>query len=138
MYAELGKAVSYVKFMSRLEVVAARISSSLLLWDLTTNRCVRTMTGHVNVRNFVGMEVNGLYIACGSESSQVQLSWTSVDRWIRQCTASGRLLMFVAHTCFVILEVPQGLLLVAGICLQHSDVMHAPYLIFKAWISAAI
>jgi E3 ubiquitin-protein ligase RFWD2 len=59
--------------MSRHEVVAARISSSLLLWDLTSDRCVRTMKGHVNIRNFVGMDTNGPYVACGSEDSQVRL-----------------------------------------------------------------
>lgn len=58
--------------MSRHEIVASRINSSLLLWSLRGDEGVRTMTGHVNNRNFVGMEVNGLYVACGSETSQVR------------------------------------------------------------------
>jgi E3 ubiquitin-protein ligase RFWD2 len=70
--SELQKALAYVKFMNRNEVVASCVNSSLSLWDLSTMDCVRTYTGHVNVRNFVGMEVNGDYITCGSETSQVR------------------------------------------------------------------
>lgn len=63
----------YVKFLDRHEVVAATVSSTLSVWDLVACERVRTLSGHVNVRNFVGMEVNGPYIACGSETSQVRL-----------------------------------------------------------------
>jgi hypothetical protein len=68
---ELQKALAYVKFMNRTEIIASCVNSSLSLWDLASLSRVRTYSGHVNVRNFVGMEVNGDYIVCGSESSQV-------------------------------------------------------------------
>ena len=71
MRAGLFKAVSYVKFLSRHEVVSACVNSSLSIWDVSTSERLRHLSGHVNVRNFVGMAVNGSYIACGSETSQV-------------------------------------------------------------------
>lgn len=32
---------------------------------------VRTLTGHTNDKNFVGLTVNSEYIACGSETNEV-------------------------------------------------------------------
>ncbi|GAX77117.1 hypothetical protein CEUSTIGMA_g4563.t1 [Chlamydomonas eustigma] len=110
------KAVSYVRFLSRCEVVSASIDNSLKVWNtqwLHTSctkdlpqilghcsmpntahdavdcnalavdpkhsvegpgtACVRTFTGHVNERNFVGLSTCGDMIACGSESNEVHL-----------------------------------------------------------------
>lgn len=69
--AGLGKTVAYVRFISRTELVASTVNSSLSLWSWEPMERHRTFTGHVNVRNFVGMETSGDYIACGSETSQV-------------------------------------------------------------------
>ena len=63
--------MSYVKFLDRHEIVSASVNSTLTIWNTATSERARTLTGHVNARNFVGMEVNGPYIACGSETSQV-------------------------------------------------------------------
>eukprot|EP00892_Ulva_mutabilis_P002130 jgi/Ulvmu1/11918/UM081_0078.1 len=69
----LGKTVAYVRFVSRSELVASSVNSSLSLWSWEPMERLRTFAGHVNVRNFVGMETSGDYIACGSETSQVHV-----------------------------------------------------------------
>lgn len=69
--AGLGKTVAYVRFISRSELVASTVNSTLSLWSWEPMERLRTLSGHVNVRNFVGMETSGDYVACGSETSQV-------------------------------------------------------------------
>ncbi|KAF9159850.1 coatomer subunit alpha [Actinomortierella ambigua] len=65
------KAVSYVKFIGREELVSASTDSTLKLWSTSSLNCVRTYTGHVNEKNFVGLSANGDWISCGSENNAV-------------------------------------------------------------------
>ncbi|XP_073393412.1 E3 ubiquitin-protein ligase COP1 isoform X1 [Physcomitrium patens] len=65
------KAVSYVKFLSSDELASASTDSTLRLWDVKENHAIRTLKGHANEKNFVGLTVNSEYIACGSESNEV-------------------------------------------------------------------
>ncbi|KAI8845211.1 WD40-repeat-containing domain protein [Chytriomyces cf. hyalinus JEL632] len=81
------KAVSYVKFISNNEIVSASTDSTLKLWSLGASsgdatsktmyderpRNIRSFSGHVNEKNFVGLSVNcsGDFIACGSENNSV-------------------------------------------------------------------
>ncbi|KAJ7555086.1 hypothetical protein O6H91_05G021900 [Diphasiastrum complanatum] len=65
------KAVSYVKFISSNELASASTDSTLRLWDVQKNSHVRTMKGHTNEKNFVGLTVNSEYIACGSETNEI-------------------------------------------------------------------
>ena len=43
------------------------------LWDEQDDRALRTFSGHINEKNFVGLATNsssnGDYIACGSENN---------------------------------------------------------------------
>ncbi|KAG0576922.1 hypothetical protein KC19_5G118200 [Ceratodon purpureus] len=65
------KAVSYVKFVSPTELASASTDSTLRLWDVQNNRSIRTLRGHTNEKNFVGLTVSSEYIACGSETNDV-------------------------------------------------------------------
>lgn len=65
------KAVSYVKFVSPTELASASTDSTIRLWDVQRNLPIRTLRGHVNEKNFVGLTVNSEYIACGSETNDV-------------------------------------------------------------------
>ncbi|MCO5575097.1 hypothetical protein L7F22_028894 [Adiantum nelumboides] len=65
------KAVSYVKFTSPTELASASTDSTLRLWDVTESTHIRTLKGHTNEKNFVGLSVNSDYIACGSETNEV-------------------------------------------------------------------
>jgi E3 ubiquitin-protein ligase RFWD2 len=65
------KAVSYVKFISSSELASASTDSTLRLWDVQKDCSIRTLRGHTNEKNFVGLTVNSEYIACGSESNEV-------------------------------------------------------------------
>ncbi|PVZ99501.1 hypothetical protein BB558_004502 [Smittium angustum] len=69
---EHRKAVSYVRFFSPNLVVSASTDSTLKLWDLKTNKCVRTYQGHTNEKNFVGLSVSSSgWLSCGSENNTV-------------------------------------------------------------------
>ncbi|KAJ2452473.1 hypothetical protein EV183_002920 [Coemansia sp. RSA 2336] len=64
------KAVSYTRFLTPDEIISASTDSSLKLWNLRTQECVRTFTGHSNEKNFVGLTTcGGDWIACGSENN---------------------------------------------------------------------
>ncbi|GAA0185037.1 hypothetical protein LIER_32325 [Lithospermum erythrorhizon] len=72
-----NKTVSYVKFIDSTTLVSASTDNTLKLWDLSmcTSRVldnpVQTFTGHMNVKNFVGLSVSDGYIATGSETNEV-------------------------------------------------------------------
>ncbi|ORX53656.1 WD40 repeat-like protein [Hesseltinella vesiculosa] len=63
------KAVSYVKWIGPDEIISASTDSSLKLWKLNQPSCLRTYTGHLNEKNFVGLSLNQDWIACGSETN---------------------------------------------------------------------
>ncbi|CAO3567260.1 unnamed protein product [Mortierella alpina] len=65
------KAVSYVKFLGREELVSASTDSTLKLWNTLRMNCARTYTGHMNEKNFVGLSASGDWISCGSENNAV-------------------------------------------------------------------
>lgn len=65
------KAVSYVKFLSNNELASASTDSTLRLWDVKENLPVRTLRGHTNEKNFVGLSVNNEFLSCGSETNEV-------------------------------------------------------------------
>ncbi|XP_027170139.1 protein SPA1-RELATED 4 isoform X1 [Coffea eugenioides] len=72
-----NKTVSYVKFIDSTTLVSASTDNTLKLWDLSmcTARVLdcplQSFTGHLNVKNFVGLSVSDGYIATGSETNEV-------------------------------------------------------------------
>ncbi|KAJ4832695.1 Protein SPA1-RELATED 3 [Turnera subulata] len=72
-----NKTVSYVKFVDSTNLVSASTDNTIKLWDLSmcTSRVIDTplqsFTGHMNVKNFVGLSVSDGYIATGSETNEV-------------------------------------------------------------------
>lgn len=72
-----NKTVSYVKFVDSTNLVSASTDNTLKLWDLSlcSSRVVegplQSFTGHMNVKNFVGLSVSDGYIATGSETNEV-------------------------------------------------------------------
>ena len=80
------RAVSYVRWLGAHQLVTASTDNTLKLWDVTKgfesracDPCVRTFQGHVNRRNFIGLDVSrGGRIACGSEDNTVRLFSKSV------------------------------------------------------------
>lgn len=86
------KAVSYVRWATPNHIVSASTDGTLRLWDIRGavegtggpgvgggnagtggGMCVRTYTGHTNDRNFVGLSVDGDFIATGSETNEVSV-----------------------------------------------------------------
>lgn len=74
------KAVSYVKFLSTNELASASTDGTLRLWDVKDNLLVRTLRGHTNERNFVGLTVNEDFLACGSETNEVYVYYKAISR----------------------------------------------------------
>lgn len=71
------KTVSYVKFIDSGTLVSSSTDNTLKLWDLSecsshvVDSPLQSFTGHVNVKNFVGLSVSEGYIATGSETNEV-------------------------------------------------------------------
>ncbi|KAK4484714.1 hypothetical protein RD792_007306 [Penstemon davidsonii] len=72
-----NKTVSYVKFIDSTTLVSASTDNTVKLWDLSmcTSRVLdcplQSFTGHLNVKNFVGLSVSSEgYIATGSETNE--------------------------------------------------------------------
>ena len=61
------KAVSYVKFAGENEFVSASTDSNLKMWNLNGGQCIRSYTGHVNEKNFFGLESKNGYIVTGKK-----------------------------------------------------------------------
>ncbi|KAL3848630.1 hypothetical protein ACJIZ3_010512 [Penstemon smallii] len=72
-----NKTVSYVKFIDSTTLVSASTDNTVKLWDLSTCTSrvldcpLQSFTGHLNVKNFVGLSVSEGYIATGSETNEV-------------------------------------------------------------------
>ncbi|XP_055824047.1 protein SPA1-RELATED 4-like isoform X2 [Solanum dulcamara] len=75
-----NKTVSYVKFIDSTTLVSASTDNTLKLWDLSicTSRILdsplQSFTGHMNVKNFVGLSVSEGYIATGSETNEENMT----------------------------------------------------------------
>jgi len=77
------KAVSYVKFRggdNSNEFISASTDSTLKMWKINEGQCVRTFTGHVNEKNFVGLETHDGYIVTGSENNTVYMYCTDLSK----------------------------------------------------------
>ncbi|CAI9262251.1 unnamed protein product [Lactuca saligna] len=71
------KTVSYIKFVDSKTLVSSSTDNTMKLWDLSDctsrvlDRPLQSFTGHVNMKNFVGLSVSDGYIATGSETNEV-------------------------------------------------------------------
>lgn len=75
------KAVSYVKFLNGHEIVSASTDSQLKLWNVHEPPLpLRSFSGHINEKNFVGLATDGDYIACGSEDNAVYLYYKGLSK----------------------------------------------------------
>ncbi|XP_059482743.1 E3 ubiquitin-protein ligase COP1-like isoform X1 [Neocloeon triangulifer] len=74
------KAVSYVKFLSNEEIVSASTDSQLKMWSITKPHCLRSFTGHINEKNFVGLATDGDYVACGSENNALFVYYKGLSK----------------------------------------------------------
>ncbi|CAG8598706.1 23280_t:CDS:10, partial [Gigaspora rosea] len=80
IYKGHRKAVSYVKFMGRNELISASIDSTLKLWDIESQTCTRTYIGHINEKNFVGLSASSDWISCGSEDNCIYAYYKTLCR----------------------------------------------------------
>ncbi|PSC71525.1 E3 ubiquitin-ligase COP1-like isoform X3 [Micractinium conductrix] len=92
------KAVSYVRFCSPTELVSASTDSTLRLWGAdeaaavpggdasaaSLGRALRVYEGHVNEKNFVGLAVDGDFLACGSETAQLFVYYKALSKPVAQ------------------------------------------------------
>lgn len=93
-----SKAVSFVKYTNSNEIVTASTDSTLRVWD-TFGKCLRVLSGHINERNFVGLDVYDDSIICGSETNTVHLYNKNVQQAIATFKFSDQDL-FVSSVAF--------------------------------------
>ncbi|XP_023288758.1 E3 ubiquitin-protein ligase RFWD2 isoform X1 [Orussus abietinus] len=74
------KAVSYVKFINKEEIVSASTDSQLKMWNINNPHCLRSFVGHVNEKNFVGLATDGDYVACGSENNALYVYYKGLTK----------------------------------------------------------
>ncbi|RWS28591.1 E3 ubiquitin-protein ligase RFWD2-like isoform X1 [Leptotrombidium deliense] len=74
------KAVSYVKFLNKNEIVSASTDSQLKLWNTVKSPCQRSFKGHINEKNFVGLATDGDYVACGSENNSLYVYYKGLSK----------------------------------------------------------
>lgn len=74
------KAVSYVKFLNREDIVSASTDSQLKMWNVNSSHCLRSFVGHTNEKNFVGLATDGDYIACGSENNALYVYYKGLTK----------------------------------------------------------
>jgi len=78
------KAVSYTRFLTPTTIVSASTDSQLKLWDERDDRALRTFSGHINEKNFVGLATNssssGDYVACGSENNTLYAYYKGLSK----------------------------------------------------------
>lgn len=74
------KAVSYVKFINKEEIVSASTDSQLKMWNINNPLCLRSFVGHVNEKNFVGLATDGDYVACGSENNALYVYYKGLTK----------------------------------------------------------
>ncbi|XP_046749873.1 E3 ubiquitin-protein ligase COP1-like isoform X1 [Diprion similis] len=74
------KAVSYVKFVNKEEIVSASTDSQLKMWNIDNPHCLRSFVGHINEKNFVGLATDGDYVACGSENNALYIYYKGLTK----------------------------------------------------------
>ncbi|XP_034943967.1 E3 ubiquitin-protein ligase COP1-like isoform X1 [Chelonus insularis] len=74
------KAVSYVKFINKEEIVSASTDSQLKVWNINHPHCLRSFVGHINEKNFVGLATDGDYVACGSENNALYVYYKGLTK----------------------------------------------------------
>uniref|UniRef100_A0A6V7I0B4 RING-type domain-containing protein n=1 Tax=Bracon brevicornis TaxID=1563983 RepID=A0A6V7I0B4_9HYME len=74
------KAVSYVKFINKEEIVSASTDSQLKVWNINNPHCLKSFVGHVNEKNFVGLATDGDYVACGSENNALYVYYKGLTK----------------------------------------------------------
>ena len=121
-----ARAVSYVRFSSASQLVTASVDGTVKCWDLsrppatTAGKAapLRTLSGHRNTKNFVGLSVRDaptargapekpVLIACGSEAGSAHVYRgdcpSTVAQWqlpsLQSPTAAGNT-EFVSSVCW--------------------------------------
>ena len=74
-----------MRYLNSRELVSASTDSTLRLLDTARQRAVRTYSGHMNEKNFVGLSSSGDFMACGSETNEVCAA-ADVDGRDHRCT----------------------------------------------------
>lgn len=65
-----------MRYLNSSELVSASTDSTLRLWDTKACTAGRVFSGHNNEKNFVGLSVDGDFMACGSETNEVGVIWS--------------------------------------------------------------
>ena len=79
---EHSKSVSYVRFLNEHELVTASTDNQIKLWNTNYRSSLRSFSGHVNEKRFIGLSTHDDYFCCGSEDNSVYVYYKGVERKI--------------------------------------------------------
>jgi WD40 repeat protein len=95
-FAGHRKAVSYVRWSGENEIVSASTDSTLRLWDAAGaiasgvgGEAERIYEGHANEKNFVGLAVEGDFLACGSETNEAFVFFKPLSKAVARLRFDG-------------------------------------------------
>ncbi len=95
-FAGHRKAVSYVRWSGENEIVSASTDSTLRLWDAAGaiasgvgGEAERIYEGHANEKNFVGLAVDGDFLACGSETNEAFVFFKPLSKAVARLRFDG-------------------------------------------------
>lgn len=76
--------LNFVRMLTNVQfLILNNIFSStdgdLRIWDVNTYKCLRTLRGHQNERNFVGLSTDGNHVMCGSENNHLYLYYKNIS-----------------------------------------------------------
>ena len=67
------KSVFQLKFLDSKTLISASVDGTLKQWSYDSSQCLRTYKGHLNTVKFIGLEIFGEHLVCGSENNSLFL-----------------------------------------------------------------
>ena len=74
------RAISYVSYSKNNELLTVSTDNTLRLWDVCDGTTRRILSGHTNQKHFVGLAIQNDWIACGSETNELYIYHSSLEK----------------------------------------------------------
>lgn len=83
------KAVSYVSYQKQDQLLTASTDNTLRMWNLVDGKASKVYSGHTNQKHFVGLAVQDDWISCGSETNELFVYHSSLEKPLFKYTFTG-------------------------------------------------
>ena len=68
-----AKSVFQLKFLDSKTLISASVDGTLKQWAYENSQCIKTYKGHQNTVKFIGLDMIGEHLICGSENNSIYL-----------------------------------------------------------------